>query len=228
MSHYSESFMIDCERGIIGDCRNGSFEMIQQGVDVFVRKKEFHKVEAILTGSDHIFDKLVQYMVHNKYIAALEYLLSIPSKISHKILYEIVCMDAFYIYDFINKFLTDKHYIQLRARTMRLFYRHKIIDSRYNIIINENFRRVKLAILWLSVGVKITLDMKQIKICIDIMLSNYLASLDDIARILDVNEYAKQHKNAAKAIEEIRQILITKLLPYMPDVLCVIIIGYLY
>jgi protein associated with RNAse G/E len=87
---------------------------------------------------------------------------------------------------------------------------------------------VKLAILWLSVGVKITLDMKQIKICIDIMLSNYLASLDDIARILDVNEYAKQHKNAAKAIEEIRQILITKLLPYMPDVLCVIIIGYLY
>ena len=149
-------------------------------------------------------------------------------KFSSTVLRDVICIADAYALSCITDFLHKKQYIKLREQTLRLFCRTKIIDSRYDSIITENFHRMENAVILLSKDVKITLDMKKIKFCIERMLQSYDTSLNCAIKLLENSEYARHHEKAQIAINRITNVISNELLVYIPADIHRLIMNYIY
>ena len=203
---YDEMFMTYCERGeikhVMSLC-NGPFIMVQQGIDIAVRKNDMDMLRIILANSREC-NKLIRYTIDNYFDACL-YLIELLNLLSPKILYELICIDKPSIKLKIKKYLTESEYIKLRAQTLQLFNAHTIIHtSRYlkGGIVESNYKLIKIGVYNLLSGVIVTDDMHNIKMCIDIMLVSTIESLNNQIYLLNVCDYARKSKLAKKIIKE--------------------------
>jgi hypothetical protein len=229
MTTYNDNFISYCEKPVYSLvsklCAEGPFEMVHQGIDIAINKNDMRLLHIILSDSRPIFDRLVQYMINRKYIDQLIYWIELKDTLAKKLLYSIICTGDMLAMESIKEILTHKKYIKTRSDTLRMFCRLKIIDSRYNSVITPKFNIMKLAILYLAKDVIITLDMKQIMVCIDIMLDYYSTSLNELIRLFEVCNVA-QYEKAPAVIKKIQTELISILDTFLPADICKIIITF--
>jgi hypothetical protein len=233
MTYYNESFLTYCENGYIDKVRNicaiseASFEMIQQGIDVAIRKNNMHMLFSVLAIPKKIAPKLINYMANNNMVYYINDVLDYGKNIQKlaRILYACLLSNNHLVIYNLNKYLNDTLYLDLRRITLQIYN-----DERFYVYNNEIppdvYKDIYNAIMLLTKDVDIS-KMYHICDCVNLIVYDNCTPVSDMIKLIEQCRYAALLPEAQKRINKIKT-EISYIRDYISNDALTIVFDYIY
>ena len=233
MTYYNDSFLTYCENDNIDRVRDicriydASFAMVQQGIDVAVRKNNIYMLYSILSLPRKIAPKLINYMANNNMVYYIGDVLDYGANIHDlsRILYACLLSNNSLVIDNLFKYLNDASFAGMRYNTLKIYN-----DERFRVSDNEIppdvFKDIYKAIMLLTKDVDIS-KLYQICDCVNLIIYDNDTPVSDMITLIEQCRYAALLPKAQERINKIKK-EISYICAYISKDALSVVFDYIY